>query len=403
MAEQPKDSVVFHCDCNAFYASVEALDNPALREVPMAVAGSPESRRGIVLAKNEQAKARGIFTTQTVWQAKKLCPELMLVPPRHDRYAEISRQVNALYMQYTDLVEPASIDESYLDVTGSLPHFGLSAHALGDQVRRRVREEIGITISVGISFCKAFAKMGSDLKKPDATTEITRENYRDILWPLPVGALLYAGKRTCEQLRMQGIHTVGDLARTDRQALAALLGRGGDALWLAANGLEDAPVVPPDEQPAVKSVGNGRTFPRDLVTYDEVRRALITLSDEVATRLREAHMMCRAVQVSIKDPKLKVIVRQMQVGRPTWQRREISDTALKVMAANWREGAPIRALTVTAENLIPADQATEQISLFDAVPQKQREKQEKLERAVLQLRKKYGADSILLGPGDEEH
>ena len=251
MAEQPKDSVIFHCDCNAFYASVEALDNPALREVPVAVAGSPESRRGIVLAKNEQAKARGIFTTQTVWQAKKLCPELMLVPPRHDRYAEISRQVNALYMQYTDLVEPASIDESYLDVTGSLPHFGLSAHALGDQVRWRVREEIGITISVGISFCKAFAKMGSDLKKPDATTEITRENYRDILWPLPVGALLYAGKRTCEQLRMQGIHTVGDLARTDRQALAALLGRGGDALWLAANGLEDAPVVPPEEQPDV--------------------------------------------------------------------------------------------------------------------------------------------------------
>ena len=184
--------------------------------------------------------------------------------------------------------------------------------------------------------------MGSDLKKPDATTEITRENYRDILWPLPVGALLYAGKRTGEQLRMQGIHTVGDLARTDRQALAALLGRGGDALWLAANGLEDAPVVPPEEQPAVKSVGNGRTFPRDLVTHDEVRRALITLSDEVATRLREAHMMCRTVQVSIKDPKLKVIAADAG-GTPHVAAPQISDTALKVMAANWREGAHPRA------------------------------------------------------------
>lgn len=396
------DRIIFHCDCNGFFASVETLDNPALRDVPLAVAGSPESRRGIVLAKNELAKTKGIYTTQTVYQAKKLCPELVLVPPRHHRYQQVSELVNRVYMDFTDLVEPASIDESYLDVTGSLAHFQMSPRELADHVRQRVREDIGVTISVGVSFCKVFAKMGSDLKKPDATSVITRDNYQDILWPLPVNALLFAGKRTSDMLRARGINTVGDVAQADRDALISLLGRGGDLLWHYANGFDDAEVSGPDAHQNAKSVGNGRTFAHDLVDADEVRSAIIALSDEVATRLRESGMKCRAVQVSIKDPRLKVIVRQMQTGRPTWQRKEISDTALAVLDAQWAKGAPIRALTVTAENLIPADDATEQISLFDQIPQKQREKRENVERAVLALRRKYGRDSVRLGPGDGE-
>lgn len=396
------DRAIFHCDCNAFFASVEALDNAKLRGVPMAVAGSPEDRRGIVLAKNELAKARGIFTTQTVWQAKKLCPELVLVPPRHHRYAEVSRQVNAIYVRYTDQVEPASIDESYLDVTGSLRHFGLTARALADRVRAHVRDEVGVTISVGVSFCKVFAKMGSDLKKPDATTEITRDNYRDILWPLPVGAMLYAGRRTAGLLAAHGIDTVGGLAQADPARLAEWLGRGGNMLWRYANGLDDAPVEGADVRQDAKSVGNGRTFPHDLVAGDEIRSAVIALSDEVATRLRGMERMCRAVQVSIKDARLKVIVRQARTERPTWQRKEISDLALRIIADNWRAGAPIRALTVTAENLVPAAEATEQISLFDAQPRRQREKRERIERAVLRLRQRYGQDSVRLGMEDEE-
>lgn len=402
MSGESRDRVIFHCDCNAFFASVETLDNPALQDVPLAVAGSPEDRRGIVLAKNELARAKGIYTTQTVWQAKKLCPELVLVPPRHDRYQQVSGQINRIYLDFTDLVEPASIDESYLDVTGSLEHFGLSAHALADRVRQRVREDVGVTISAGVSFCKVFAKMGSDLKKPDATSEITRANYQDILWPLPVSALLFAGKRTSDMLRARGMNTVGDVAGADCEALRSLLGRGGDLLWHYANGLDDTPVLGFGAHQDAKSVGNGRTFARDLVSREEVRRAVIALSDEVAMRLRESEMKCRAVQVSIKDPRLKVIVRQAQTGRPTWQRKEISDTALQVLDTHWREGAPIRALTVTAENLVPAEDAAEQISLFDQIPQKRREKRESIERAVLALRQKYGKDSVRLGPVEEQ-
>ncbi len=402
MAGETSDRIIFHCDCNGFFASVEILDNPALKDVPLAVAGSPESRRGIVLAKNELAKATGIFTTQTVWQAKKMCPELVLVPPRHHRYQEVSDEVNRVYQDFTDLVEPASIDESYLDVTGSLAHFGVDARALADRVRERVREEIGVTISVGVSFCKVFAKMGSDLKKPDATSVITRGNYRDVIWPLPVNALLFAGKRTSDMLRARGLSTVGDVAQADRDALISLLGRGGDMLWHYANGLDDTPVLGPDAHQSAKSVGNGRTYAHDLVHPDEVRTALIALSDELATRLRESAMKCRAVQVSIKDPQLKVIVRQMQTGRPTWQRKEISDTALKVLDSQWKQGAPIRALTVTAENLVPAEEAMEQLSLFDQLPQQNRDKREKVEKAVLELRQKYGYGSVKLAIGDEE-
>ncbi len=208
------DRVILHCDCNGFYASVECALNPAYRSVPMAVCGDPESRHGVILAKNELAKAFGVQTAETIWQARRKCPELVLAPAHHKEYREFSEAVNAIYCQYTDLVEPFSIDESWLDVTGSRTLFG-SGVQIANELRRRVKKETDLTISVGVSFNKIFAKLGSDYKKPDATTLITRENYRQILWPLPVGSMIYVGKVAAEKLSRAGIDTIGQLAQAD--------------------------------------------------------------------------------------------------------------------------------------------------------------------------------------------
>ena len=205
------DRVILHCDLNCFYASVELLSHPDLRDVPMAVCGDPNSRHGIILAKNEPAKKFGIQTAETIWQAKKKCPDLVLLPPHHDLYREYSRKVNAIYDEYTDLVEPFGIDESWLDVTHTLHLFGGDARALADALRERMKRQLGLTLSVGVSFNKVFAKLGSDYKKPDATTVISRENWKELVWPLQVGDLLYVGGAARKLLKQYGITTIGQL------------------------------------------------------------------------------------------------------------------------------------------------------------------------------------------------
>ena len=299
------ERAILHCDCNGFYASVECLDHPAYWTVPMAVAGDPKDRCGIILAKNELAKKFGIVTAETVYSAMRKCPELTLVPPRHRRYSEISKQVNQIYLQYTDQVEPFSIDESFLDVTGSLSYFRASARELADRIRERVRREIGITISVGVSFNKTFAKIASDMKKPDATTEITRENYQAVLWELPIRDMLFIGKAGMTLLESHDVRTIGDFARMPRDAAVRLLGKNGDGLWNNANGLDDSPVRRFGEHEPLKSIGNGMTFRRDLACEDEIMQGVIALSDSVAVRLRECGMKARTLQVTIRDPKMK--------------------------------------------------------------------------------------------------
>ena len=284
------ERMIYHVDCNGFYASVECLDNPALRGVPLAVAGDPKDRSGIILAKNELAKRYGVQTTETLWQARRKCPELVLVPPRHDRYHEVSEQVKALFETYTDQVESFGLDEAWLDVTGSLRYFSASAMELADRIRLHVKDEIGITVSIGVSFNKVFAKLGSDMKKPDAVTVISRENYRQLIWPLPASELLYVGKVAAEELRRRFIYTIGDLAQQDRAELTRLLGKSGDLLWIYANGLDREPVRKARESEPVKSIGNGMTFRRDLRGESEIRAGIIALSDEVATRLRRTGM-----------------------------------------------------------------------------------------------------------------
>lgn len=398
-----EDRIIFHCDCNGFYASVECLDNPALKSVPMAVAGDPERRSGIILAKNELAKAYGIKTAETVYQAMAKCPDLVLVPPRHARYGQISRRVNDIYLQYTSQVEPFGIDESFLDVTGSLALFGLDAAALADRIRLQVRQQIGITISVGVSFNKVFAKLGSDMKKPDAVTLITRENYRQKVWPLPVEALLFVGGATQAALKRHGVNTIGDLAAAGQAQAARWLGKSGEMLWHYAQGLDREPVREYTQREMVKSVGNGMTFKRDLLTEDEVRAGVLALTDEVALRMRKYGVKCRTVQVHIKDPALKTISRQTTLPQPTQLQRELYRAALALIQAHWPQGAPIRALTVTAAGIIPQEEDYEQLSLLDDGQSRQRRRQEKLEEAVYQLRLKHGTGVIAMGvAGNEE-
>lgn len=391
------DRVIFHCDCNGFFASVEELLRPELKTVPMAVAGDPESRHGIILAKNELAKRYNVQTAETIWSAKRKCPELVCVPAHHGKYQEISKQVNQIYLQYTDLVDRFGIDESFLDVTGSLRYFGKSPKALADEIRARVRREIGITISVGVSFCKVIAKLGSDYKKPDATTVIFREDLERIVHPLPVSALLYAGKRSTATLKQMGIETIGQLAKSDRYTIGKALGKAGDQLWKYANGLDNEPVASFYAPREIKSVGNSITFRHDLKGEQEIRAGISALSDSVAARLRTDGLKCRTVQVQIKDPNFKVIQRQRALPRPTYLQRELIQVSMALITEHWNMNAPIRLLSVTGTDLVPADEPTEQISFFQQDDQADHEKLERLEDAMASIRKKYGRSVIGYG------
>ena len=390
-----QDRVILHCDCNGFFASVETLSHPELKHVPMAVTGDPDNRHGIILAKNELAKAYGIKTAETIWQAKKKCRDLVCVPAHHDEYHRISEMVNRIYLDYTDLVDPFGIDESFLDVTGSLRFFGMSPKELADTIRNRVHKEIGITISVGVSFCRAFAKLGSDYKKPDATTVIDRSNYKEIAWPLPVSDLLYAGKKTTEALRRIGIHTIGELAACEKETIERLLGESGIGLWRYARGLDDAPVRSFYDREEVKSVGNGMTFRRDISGKSEIMSGVSALADSVAARLRTEGKKCTVVQVQIKDPSFRTLQKQRTLRRATWLKQELSETAVALIREAYGFTRPIRALTITAASLIPHDEAYEQLDMFGEA--KENEKQENLEDALADIRKKFGTGSIHLG------
>ena len=388
------DRVILHCDCNAFYASVELLEHPELAERPVAVGWDDGSRHGIVLAKNEPAKRMGVKTAQTIFQARRLCPDLVLLPPHHEKYRAMSRRINEIYGRYTDLVEPFSVDESWLDVTGSLHLFAASGGELADRLRAEVRRELGITISVGVSYNKVFAKLGSDYKKPDATTVIPRGAEREILWPLPVEAMLFVGAAAAARLRAVGITTIGDLAAADEGLLVSVLGRMGATLHGYAAGLDDAPVRRQGESDPVKSVGNGMTFRRDLVGLADVRVGAGHLAEEVAARLRRAGLFAGALGVSIKDPALHTITRQKQLERPTDLASELTAAALALIGANWDLRRPIRALTLTAFSLSGED-APVQTTLFEDPAAPRRQRRRRLEQTLDGLRGRYGADVVL--------
>ena len=389
------DRIILHCDCNSFFASVETALNPAYKNVPMAVCGRTEDRHGIVLAKNELAKKYGIQTAETVYSAKKKCPNLMICDPHHEEYAKYSKMVNSIYSEYTDLVEPFGIDESWLDVTASRRIFG-SGEEIAELIRCRVKNEIGITVSIGVSFNKVFAKLGSDYKKPDAITVISKENFKKIVFPLPVSDLLFVGRKTADTLATMGVKTIGHLANTSRELLRMKFGKVGDMLYDYANGIDESPVGASVGE-EVKSISNGFTFRHDLVSREECKTGIEFLCEEIGYRLRKKSLKCATVALTIKDIHLRSIQRQRTLKNHTDISREISDVAYEILCDEWVESNPIRMLTVSVSALKDAGSAFVQLDFFDNQDDTARTKSRKREETVDAIRSKFGALSISTG------
>lgn len=377
-----------HSDMNNFYASVECLDNPDLRGKPVAVCGDPDIRHGIVLAKSQAAKRYGVKTGQAIWEAKQQCRNLIVVPPRYHRYIEISAAAREIYTSYTDQVEAFGLDECWMDVTGSSVLFG-GGKTIADEIRGRVKQELGLTVSVGVSYNKVFAKLGSDMKKPDATTLITPGNFRETVWRLPVSDLLYVGPATTRKLRRIGIQTIGDLANCQSEVLYRLLGKIGVMLWLFARGEDTSPVSTYTYVPPVKTIGNSTTAYRDLTSASDIKITLFALCESVASRLREQNSNCMTVQLGIRDNKLNSWDRQMTLRHPTCNAMDIWEAAYSLYEHH-KNGLPPRSLSVRASGLSIAHE--EQLSLFPDEAKTIRRNE--LERTLDVLRGKYGYHAV---------
>ena len=387
---------VLHCDGNSFFAACETSVHPEYGKVPFAVCGSTEDRHGIVLAKNELAKKYGVSTGETVWMAKKKCPSLVTARPTYGLYEDVSRRMNKIFYDYTDLVEPFGMDESWLDVTGSSRLFG-DGEKIAGSIRARVKSELGITVSVGVSFNKVFAKLGSDLKKPDATSVIPYNRFASVVWPMPVGALLFAGRAVCAKLKGVGINTVGDLASTDPAFISRFIGKTGLMLRDFALGRDYSEVTPMGFEPDPKSVSNGMTFRANLCTREDITFAAHYLAGMVAERLRRHGMRCSTVAVSIRRPDLTFIVRRAPLASPTCVGAEIARAAVALVDSNRCGEEDIYSLTVHAEKLKRFDECELQQSFFQSESEKRSQKRLALESAVDSIRQRFGKHAVTIG------
>lgn len=380
---------ILHSDLNNFYASVEMLKHPELRGVPVAVCGSKEERHGIVLAKNQIAKEAGVKTGEVIWQAKQKCPRLVQLPADFSAYLRVSKEVRKIYERYTDRVEAFGIDECWLDVTETQKLFG-GGRAIAEGIRAAVKSEIGVTVSVGVSWNKIFAKLASDMKKPDAVTEITPENYRETAWRLPVEDLLYVGAATKRKLNAHGIHTIGRLAKTPEALLHDWLGKWGNYLYAFANGQDQTPVYRREEEQNIKSIGNSLTCYRDLKTDEDVYMLLLLLSDSVAARLRESGLgKAKTVHVSVTDNALAVYGKQGKMPFPSKVSVDIADCAFALYKAVYPGILPVRALGVSVSGFTGGN---DQMNIFtDMIGENKRER---MEEAVDKLRARYGNNII---------
>ena len=384
---------ILHSDMNAFYASVELLYHPDLRNRPVAVGGDPELRHGIVLAKSQQAKKAGVKTGMALWEAQQCCPDIVFIPPHYDRYVRFSNLAREIYAEYTDLQEPFGLDECWLDVTDSAKIKG-GGMQIAEKISEKIKYELGVTVSIGVSWNKIFAKFGSDYKKPDAITEITEENYRQIVWTKPVGDLLYVGRATKKKLYSVGIHTIGDLACADPFMLQSLLGKMGLVLYVFANGDDQTPVAKEHTRAPIKSIGNGMTAPRDLENDEDVSLVVYLLSESVGARLREHGFCGRVIEIAVRDNDLYSFSRQKKITTPTNITGEIAEAAMQIFRGNYVWRKPIRSITVRAADLVPEDNPW-QTSLFtDPV---KRERLMLLDTAVDTIRRRFGYYAIQRG------
>ena len=381
---------ILHVDLNNFYASVEMILNPHLKDKFVAVCGSVENRHGIILAKSENAKKLGVKTGMVIRDALKLCPNLVLVEAKHDKYLAYSKLIKNIYRKYTDYIESFGIDECWLDVTNSVKMFG-SAEKIANNIREEVKQKSGLTVSVGVSFNKVFAKLGSDLKKPDATTVISKENYREKIWNLPVENLLFVGKSTQAKLNKINILTIGDLAQMDGEYLTKKFGKWGKVLHEYANGLDDSLVSKDNEHDEVKSVGNSMTTYRDLVTDEDIKIILTVLAESVSSRVIEHDIgKPKTLSIYVRDEFLESITRQCKFEYPTVLPEDYVSTAFKLYKDNIKNGTCVRTLGISVSDF---NNNEEQISFDDF----KYAKKSKLNDTVSNIRNKYGSESVLKG------
>ncbi|MBQ3081632.1 MAG: DNA polymerase IV [Clostridia bacterium] len=386
-----EERIILHSDANSFFASVEMAIDPGLSGKPVAVCGAVEERHGIVLAKSEKAKKAGIITGMTVGDAKKRCPDLCIVRPHYNTYADYSDGLRKIYADFSDRIEPFGMDECWLDVSSAIKKYEDGALA-ADMIRARVKKELGITVSVGVSFNKVFAKLGSDLKKPNGTTVITKTGFKNQLFGLPAEALLGVGRSTKSILNKHGIYTIGQLASADKRFLKDLFGKSGETLWAFANGFDFAPVITEKEAPPVKSVGHGTTPPHDLTTNEEVKRLITALSQDIGEKLRRHRLRCLGVSLSLRDKRLKITNHQCKLNMATDNSGVIADTAYRMFLEKGGINEPLRSLTVTAINLEDST-LPQQTDLF--TDQRRLEKKKALDKTIDGIRRRFGKNAIL--------
>lgn len=384
------ERTILHCDMNNCYASIETMLNPQWKGKPLAVCGSQEDRHGIVLAKSQEAKVLGVKTGEVIWQAKQKCPDLLIVPPHYDEYLKYSKLARKIYYEYTNQVEPFGLDECWLDCTGSTYLFG-SGEEIANELKERIKKELGITISVGVSFNKIFAKLGSDMKKPDAVTVIPRESFKELVWPLAVNEMMGIGTATTKKLERFGIYTLGQLAATDPDFLKRLLGINGITLWNYVNGRDLSRVMDADYESPIKSIGHGITCTDDLVDDDEVRNVFLELSMDVSKRLRDNGFEASGVQISIRNENLHTRQFQKPTVFPTQCTSELAETAMDLFRDNYTWDYNIRSLTIRAINLIKKGSYF-QVDIFQDY--KKHDKRERADKAIHQIRKRYGKNSV---------
>ena len=388
------ERVILHCDLNNFYASVELLCRPEYRGKPLIVCGNPEKRHGIVLAKSNEAKSLGVTTGEAIWQAKQKCgPNLICVPPRHSMYGEISKKIFNIYVEYTDRVESFGLDECWLDVTASQKLFG-NGKQIADAIRERIKNELGLTISVGVSFNKIFAKLGSDLKKPDATTVISRENYKKLIYPLPASDLLMVGKKTKDKLALMNIHTIGDLASASPKLLQDAFGIVGKQLISYAQGTGDDEVGLCYKNTPPLSIGHGSTLPIDAVSITVLTPVIYALCDMVGTRLRKHKMLAHGISVNLKDDEFHSFSHQITLSIPTDSSTVIARESINIINTfyDFSRFRPVRTVTISAIRLSGEDEGM-QMSIFG----EENEKASNLDKAVDKIRQKYGYGAVSRG------
>ncbi len=382
------ERIILHCDLNNFYASVECLLHPEFQGKPIAVCGDPKKRHGIVLAKSQPAKLCGVKTGDTVWQARQKCPDIIFTLPTFEEYVKYSQIVFNIYTEYTDRVESFGMDECWLDVTESKKLLGNGVE-IANSIRERVKQQTGLTISVGVSFTKVFAKLGSDLKKPDATTEISRENYKKVAWELPLSDMLMIGKSSNNRLEKFNIKTIGDLAKTDRVFLRKHFGIVADKLIDNAQGIDNEEVKLYYDVHIPKSVGHGTTTTQDITNLDSAKIVIYALSEMVAMRLRRYGLLAGGVSIGLRDSNLISITRQTTLTTPTNNAKEIAENATNLLKENYDFSLPLRTISVYTQKLSGSTDNL-QLTFFDET----NNRENRLEESVDKIRKKYGYKSV---------